>query len=119
MTASRPERTETLPGDEIVSEPMIVTDRAITIGAPPEHVWPWIVQMGWHRGAWYTARWVDRLLFPANGPSAEHILPEWQDLAEGDWVPDGAPGCTCEHASGSDRAGSRRSTGCCSRRPTS
>jgi hypothetical protein len=51
--------------------------------------------MGWHRGAWYTARWVDRLLFPANGPSAITILPEWQDLSVGDFVPDGAPETEC------------------------
>jgi hypothetical protein len=24
---------------------------------------------GWHRGGWYTARWVDRLLFPPTGPA--------------------------------------------------
>ena len=40
-----------------------VTNHAITIDAPPEDVWPWMVQMGWGRGGWYTARWVDRLLF--------------------------------------------------------
>jgi hypothetical protein len=34
---------------------------------------------------------VDRLLFPDNGPSAERLVPEWQDLTVGDPVPDGAP----------------------------
>ena len=48
-------------------------------------------QMGWHRGAFYTARWVDRLLFPANWPRAERLLSEWQGLGVGDTVPDGAP----------------------------
>lgn len=59
---------------------------AITIDAPPEDVWPWVVQMGWGRGGWYTARWVDRLLFPANEPSATTVLPELQDLEVGDFV---------------------------------
>jgi hypothetical protein len=49
------------------------------------------VQMGWHRGGWYTARWVDRLLFPANGPSATAIDPALQELQVGDFIPDGPP----------------------------
>jgi hypothetical protein len=40
---------------------------------------------------WYTARWIDRLLFPANGPSATLVVPELQGLAVGDFVPDGPP----------------------------
>jgi hypothetical protein len=95
MTVSRRERADRLPGDEIVASPMIVTDHAATIRAEPERVWPWLVQMGWHRGGWYTAHWVDRLLFPANRPSADRIVPEWQQLAVGDWVPDGAPETGC------------------------
>jgi hypothetical protein len=51
--------------------------------------------MGWGRGQWYTARWVDRLLFPANGPSAERLVARWQDLAVGDRVLDGSPGMAC------------------------
>ena len=80
-----------LPGDGIVAEPMVVTNHAITIDAPPQDVWPWLVQMGWGRAGWYTARWVDRLLFPANGPSATDLVVELQGLKVGDFVPDGAP----------------------------
>jgi hypothetical protein len=36
-----------LPGDSIVTHPVHVTTRAITIDAPPELVWPWLVQMGY------------------------------------------------------------------------
>ncbi|WP_433038180.1 hypothetical protein [Actinomycetospora sp. CA-053990] len=72
------ERHRLLPGDELCPEPQIVTTHATTIHAPPSHVWPWLVQLGWGRGQWYTARWVDRLLFPANGPSAETLRPELQ-----------------------------------------
>ena len=74
---------------------IVRTTHAMTIEAPPEAIWPWLVQMGWHRGQWYTARWVDRLLFPANEPSADRIVPELQHLAVGDWVPDGAPETGC------------------------
>ena len=89
------ERAMPLPGDEIVPHPDVVTDHAITIDAAPEEVWPWLVQMGWHRGGWYTARWVDRLFFPANRPSADRIIPELQAVRVGDFIPDGAPETEC------------------------
>jgi hypothetical protein len=85
------ERAMRLPGDDIVPSPVVITNHAITIDAPPEDVWPWLVQMGWGRAGWYTARWVDRLLFPANGPSADEIVPELQELHVGDFIPDGPP----------------------------
>jgi len=91
--STRAERRRPLPGDELVDRPTVVTNHATTIPAPPERVWPWLVQMGWHRGGWYTARWVDRLLFPANWPSATRLIPELQrPLRVGDRIPDGAPG---------------------------
>lgn len=89
--ATRSERHRPLPGDELCTQPQAVTTHAITINAPPERIWPWLMQMGWGRGQWYTARWVDRLLFPDNGPCAEHLVAEWQDLNVGDRVLDGAP----------------------------
>ncbi|WP_406832074.1 hypothetical protein ABEG17_04390 [Pedococcus sp. KACC 23699] len=89
--SSAEERTKQLPGDDLIAEARVQTDHAITIEAPPAAVWPWLVQMGWGRGAWYTARWVDRLLFPENGPSADRILPELQDICVGMFIPDGPP----------------------------
>jgi hypothetical protein len=89
------ERTQHLPGDELIEGADVQTDHAVTIDAPPAAVWPWLVQMGWGRAGWYTARWVDRLLFPANGPSADRIDPNLQDLAVGSFVPDGPPETGC------------------------
>ncbi|HLF78792.1 MAG TPA: SRPBCC family protein [Dehalococcoidia bacterium] len=83
------ERNKRLPGDEVVLYPNLGGDHAISIEAPPLRVWPWLVQMGWHRAGWYTYRWVDALMFPNNWPSAETILQEYQDLKVGDVVPDG------------------------------
>lgn len=96
--ATPQERKRVVPGDEMVEGAELRTTHAITIDAPPEAVWPWLVQMGWGRGGWYTYRWVDRLLFPANGTSATTILPELQQLAVGDRIPDGPPesGCSFE-----------------------
>jgi hypothetical protein len=93
--ATPEERRLAVPGDEMVVGPRLQTTHAITIDAPPEAVWPWLVQMGWGRAGWYTYRWVDRLLFPANAPSADAILPEHQQLQVGDHVPDGPPDSGC------------------------
>ena len=81
-----------MPGDEIVPDPSGQTMHAITVHAPPEAVWPWIVQMGYHRGGWYTYGWVDRYVWHIDNPSADRILPEFQRLGVGDTVPDGEPG---------------------------
>jgi hypothetical protein len=89
--ASPQERRRQLPGDDLCPDPQAVTTHATTIKAPARLVWPWLVQLGWGRGQWYTARWVDKLLFPDNGPSADRLHPEWQDLKIGDRILDGAP----------------------------
>lgn len=89
----RDERRRLLPSDALVARPTVVTNHAMTLPAPPEQVWPWLTQTGWHRGGWYTARWVDRLLFPANWASADRLEPElMRDLTAGDTIPDGPPG---------------------------
>jgi len=87
------ERHAALPGDDLVHCPQLVTDHATTIAAPPEEIWPWLTQMGWHRAGFYTPAWVDRLLFPANRPSLDVLDPALvRDLAVGDTIPDGPPG---------------------------
>ena len=89
------ERNGELPGDDIVVHPSVVTNHAVTIDAPPECVWSWLVQVGWGRAQWYTARRVDRLFFPDNGPSAEVIIPEFQAIEVGDFILDGRPETEC------------------------
>jgi hypothetical protein len=50
--------------------------RAITIDAPPEQVWPWLVQMGILRAGFSTHDWLERLLFSsAPGTSRAGIRP--------------------------------------------
>jgi hypothetical protein len=68
------------PGAELVPEGERGATMAITIEATPEKVWPWLVQMGWDRGGFYS--W--DLLDNAGRPSAREVRPEWQDLAVGD-----------------------------------
>jgi hypothetical protein len=91
--SSATERQATLPGDDIVARPTTVTNHAITIEAAPESVWPWLTQLGWHLGGYYTPRWVDRWLFPKNWTSLDHLDPALvRNLAVGDIIPDGEPG---------------------------
>ena len=88
------EATEPLPGDDLVPNPRVQSTRAITIDAPPERVWPWIVQMGIYRAGFYTHDRVERLMFHARYVEGKHsatrIHPELQDLKVGDLVPYGA-----------------------------
>jgi proline iminopeptidase len=55
---------------------------ATTINAPPDQVWPWLVQLGGDRGGWYSWDHLDN----GGRPSAREVHPEWQDLAVGDHV---------------------------------
>jgi len=87
--ATEAEGGAALPGDDVVATPWFSATRGLTIGAPPERVWPWIVQMGGYtRAGWYS---FDR--FDNGGrPSARRIVPELQDLAVGDVMPTSADG---------------------------
>jgi hypothetical protein len=84
------EAAAALPGDDIVPQPLWQSTRGITIGAPPEEVWPWIVQMGYprFRAGWYTPYWLDRLQWGIREHSAEKIVDDLQSLSVGDRVPD-------------------------------
>ena len=91
--STRSERAAWRPGDDLVDHPQLVTNHAITVDAPADQVWPWLTQMGWHLGGYYTPEWVDRYLFPANWSSLDHLDPALvRDLQPGDVIPDGAPG---------------------------
>ena len=76
------EASRQLPGDEVVPDAPISDTRAITIAAPPSAIWPWLVQMGFGRGGWYSYDVMDM-----KGSSADRILPELQELVVGDVVP--------------------------------
>ena len=76
------ESARTLPGDDLVPAAMSSDTRGITIEAPADLVWPWLVQMGYGRGGWYS---IDQL--DMRGSSADRIVEAWQTLAVGDVVP--------------------------------
>ena len=80
--ATQAEYEGVLAGDEFVQHPKSRLTLAITIQAPPEYVWPWFAQLGCQRGGWYSYDLLD------NGgvPSAERILPDYQQIAVGEIV---------------------------------
>ncbi len=81
--ATDDEIDRSMPGDEIVQSPTFNATRAVTIKAQPEEIWPWIVQFGYKRAGMYCYDWFDN-----NGiPSAESIIPEYQNLKVGDLIP--------------------------------
>jgi len=101
-----------LPGDELVSRPLVQTTHAVTIDAPPERVWPWLVQIGQGRAGFYSDsrfwdrcvdwyyRWLsrERPEKPSVGyqvEDSERIVSSWQNPAVGDIIADGPPGTAC------------------------
>ena len=72
-----------MPGDDVVADPDLDATRGLTVQAPPEDIWPWLVQIGYRRAGFYSYDRLDN----AGIPSAERILPEYQDLKVGDDVP--------------------------------
>lgn len=73
-----------LPGDEIVPQPQIRWDHAITIAAPPAEIYPWLIQMGDSRGAFYSYAFIENFAMqaarlPGRYVNADRIHPEWQD----------------------------------------
>lgn len=79
---------ESLPGDDLVAATRETT-HAVTIEATADEVWPWLVQLGYRRGGWYSHDRLERLIGAgdfAEGGSARRIVPELQSLAIGDTV---------------------------------
>lgn len=80
--ATDDEVARTMPGDELLRPDAPTTTRAITIAAPPSAVFPWLLQIGFGRGGWYSYDWIDN----DGKPSLERIDPALQDLAVGDRI---------------------------------
>lgn len=84
---TREELERVMPGDALISNPTDTSTGAVTVAAPPEDIWPWLLQMGTGRGGFYSYDWLDRLFGFLDRPSATRVLPEFQQLAVGDKIP--------------------------------
>ena len=79
VRASADEKARPLAGDALIQEPIAALTHAITIGAEPRDVWPWLAQMGAGRAGWYSYDFLDN----GGQPSTDRIVPEYQHLAPG------------------------------------
>jgi hypothetical protein len=90
--ATAAEATAPLPGDRLVPAAQYCSTRAITIAAPPDKVWPWLVQVGCERAGFYSNDLLDNL----GRPSATTIVPALQHLEAGQLIPMSPPGTVSE-----------------------
>lgn len=81
----RGDDAEPLPGDEILPDATIVETHEIVLESPAAAVWPWLVQMGYGRGGFYSFDVLERLA-GVDIVNARLIDPAWQDLAVGEQV---------------------------------
>ncbi len=76
-----------MPGDDLVPRVDVVMDRAFTVDARPNEVWPWLLQLGKWRAGWYLTRRVERFV-PPSRRAIRHLDSQWQELRVGDVIPD-------------------------------
>lgn len=83
---SRPsEHALSLPGDADNRVAALEIQHAVTVNAPPEAVWPWLIQLGQDRGGFYSYDWLERA-FGVDIHNTTAIRPEWQSRQAGDRV---------------------------------
>src|ERR1700760_411469 len=87
VAATSAETAAPMPGDDLLPRADVVMDRAFTLPAPPEVVWPWLVQLGKGRAGWYLPSSVERFL-PRSRRAARTLNPAWLGLQADDVIPD-------------------------------
>jgi len=76
------ERSRRLPGDGD-AQPLSVATRAVTVHAPAEEVWRWLVQIGQDRAGFYSYDWLENLA-GCRLHTATRVHPEWQEVRSRD-----------------------------------
>lgn len=74
-----------LPGDAEPRDRSLELQHAVTIEAPAEDVWVWLVQLGQDRGGFYSYDWLERAV-GLGIRNASEVRPEWQTLQSGDVI---------------------------------
>jgi hypothetical protein len=84
--ATSEEYSKTLPGDELIVRREYKNTLAVTVHAKPSQIWPWIAQMGLHKGGFYSYTWLENL-FGCKLRNADRIHAEWQHPQVGEIEP--------------------------------
>jgi hypothetical protein len=85
--ANSTEVAASYPGDEILTDPLILWTHATTIQASPEEVWPWIAQIGDRRGGFYSYTFIENMIAGEKlYHNASQIVPEWQAPQPGEEI---------------------------------
>jgi hypothetical protein len=72
--ATRADLERVMAGDALLVNPTYSGTMTVVVEAPPEHIWPWLVQIGYRRGGLYSYDWLDRVFGYLDRPSATRIL---------------------------------------------
>jgi hypothetical protein len=71
--------------------PKVIQTNAITIHAPFDQIWPWLVQLGQAKGGFYSLESLENLV-GLDIHNADRIHEEWQNIKPGDPIDMAPPG---------------------------
>jgi len=74
-----------LPGDDLLAGAQAGVTHAVTINAPPDKIWPWLMQIGQDRGGFYSYTPLENLI-GCEMPKVERIVPQWLPRRVGETV---------------------------------
>ena len=100
--ATEDETEMPLPGDDVKPNAGICVTHAVTVDAPPEKLWQWLIQIGQGRGGFFSYDFIENL-FGLEIHNLYQLRPELQELKKGDWVrsaPEGWLGGRFENKAG-------------------
>lgn len=89
--STRAELEMSLPGDAEPRQRAFEVQHAVTINAPAEDVWVWLVQLGQDRAGFYSYDWLERA-FGLDVRNVRDVRPEWQTRQTGDFIRAAQPG---------------------------
>ncbi len=75
--ATAAELARAWPGDEMVIRPAAAATHAITIDAPPQAVWQWLVEVGQDRAGFFSYDWLEQAV-GADIHNIFELRPAWQ-----------------------------------------
>ena len=67
----------TLPGDDLLPSYASEVTHAITVHAPVEKIWPWLMQIGHDRSGFCSYTFLENAI-GADMPRVEHLVPGWK-----------------------------------------